>query len=312
MTTLAAKKRREKTNTNRKRGTIVFDPPGGVYQPIFGKTTIYLSGQGQPGNYPQNSAIANYNPSTGGTIAGYNPVIPGNVVSYNPSTPGNYAGTNNPTGGNIAYYNPTVRGNVRGYNPVSPGTLAYNAPVPGQIVYTVTRSNIDSFYSANYYISGYFVVAPYTSYNGANQWFHTINVARPAGFFVPGNSYYNPSTGGNAIYNAPTGGNAVYNAIVPGFAYYNPSTPGNANYNPSSGGTANYNPVIPGNANYNNYVAGNPGTPFEILGVRFPGGDVASAAPVIPRALVYAPYKGEGQGYPIPVPTGAKVIVEEE
>lgn len=310
MTTLAAKKRRERTNTNRKRTTQQFNAPG-VYQPVFGKASIYISGQGQPGTAPQNAALAGYNPPTPGNVSGSNPIVPGNVAYYNAPVAGTYAGTYAPSGGNVAYYNPDVPGNVSGYNPSVPGNVSYNAPTPGQIVYMYTTYQYSNppYYSE--YVSGYFVISPYTNYNSSQGSYSVVSVSRPSGFYVPGNSFYNPSVGGTANYNPGNTGNAVYNPYTPGTAYYNPTIPGNAVYNATTGGTANYNPSTPGNANYNNYVEGTPGVPFTALGVTFPGGAVGAPAPVVGKTLTYAPYLGDGQGYPINVPTGANVNIEE-
>lgn len=309
MSTLAARKRRERTNTNKKRASQTFSAPG-VYYPIAGKTSIYISGHGQAGNTPSNASVSYYNPATPGNVSGANPVVPGNFVNTNPSTPGNYAGTNQPSGGNVAYYNPDTPGNISGYNNSSPGNQSYNPPVPGQIVYQVTNGP-GGYHTESEYVSGSFAIGPYTNYSSYNQYYSVTNVARPSGFYVPGNSFYNPSMGGSANYNDDTPGNAVYNSYNPGSAYYNPTVPGNANYNPSTGGTSNYNPGTPGNAVFNNSTVGVPGVPFTVLNVNFPGGNVSSAAPVIGRTLTYAPYLAGGAGYPVDVQPGGVVIIEE-
>jgi hypothetical protein len=307
MTTLAAKKRRERTNTGRKTPSQTFNPPGGIYRPVFGKAIIFISGHGQPGNAPANPSVAYYNPNTGGNVAGYNATIPGNISGYNPPQPGNYAGTYEPGGGNLAGYNPSTGGNLSGYNPTVPGAAAYNPPQPGQIVYTEFGGPNPP--APTTYESAYFTISPFSFYNNSNGNYGNVNVDRPSGFYVSGNRYYTPGTGGNANYNPGVPGNANYNPYNEGYDYYNPTQPGSANYNPGSGGTANYNPVVPGNAVYNNYIAGVAGSPFNALGVAFPGGAIGTPAPTIGRTMVEVAYTASG--VPITMPPASVVVIEE-
>jgi hypothetical protein len=287
--------------------TQYFYQGSGVYG-YHKSTGNFVANSYTPGNTnPSTGGTAYYNPATPGT-AKYNPPTPGNAI-YNSPIPGTFAGYNPPTGHTVAGYNAGSGGNVAGYNPVTPGNQSYNPPVPGQVIYGVTNGP-SGYHNEDTYVSGYFAISPGTSYNPTNQWYYVYNVARPSGYYLPGNSYYNPSSGGSAYYNPYTPGNAYYNPTIPGTAYNNPTVPGTANYNPSIVGTANYNADVPGNAVYNNYVAGRPGAGFSLLGVDFPGGSMGQAAPVITRQLVNVPYTNEG--YPVILPPGAALVIDEE
>ena len=55
-----------------------------------------------------------------------------------------------------------------------------------------------------------------------------------------------------------------------------------------------------------------PGTPTNVLGVYFPGGDVASLAPTVPETVVnYWDFK-DNENYPVQVPSGGQIIVKIE
>ncbi len=60
------------------------------------------------------------------------------------------------------------------------------------------------------------------------------------------------------------------------------------------------------------YIPGAPGTPTNVLGVYFPGGDVASLAPTVPETVVnYWDFK-DNENYPVQVPSGGQIIVKIE
>lgn len=279
----ARRMRRNLSNSSAVLGTTVFTVSG-VFYPKFGDRAIYVSGRGASGNSPAPGTVAYYNPTIPGNFVSNNAPIPGNYSYTNPTTPGNYAGTNPSTGHNIA-----------GYNPVVPGNQSYNPPQPAQTIYTVENYSNGGHYE-NTQVYGYFIVSPFT-YNNPQGTYGVVNVVR--GGYIPGNSYYNPSSGGNAIYN-PT---------IPGNAYYNPPVPGNAVYNPVTPGTANYNPPTPGNAVYNPDIPGVPAAPITTLTVTFPGGAASSPAPNVTERLVHLQYSNTG--IPVTVGPGGIVTVRE-
>lgn len=80
---------------------------------------------------------------------------------------------------------------------------------------------------------------------------------------------------------------------------YTPASPGNIYYNP---GTDYYSPY------YNPYYPGSAGTPSNIGGVTFPGGNIATLAPVVPTTTTNISYTPSGLS--ITVPAGGYVTID--
>lgn len=206
-----------------------------------------------------------------------------------------------PIPGNIAAYNPPSGGNPN-FNSGSPGTLVYfppTAPYPGSYTsigpsapyFSPTCPSPTTTYQAFYQIG-----------DGRNTTFYEqVNYTCPGSFAPsPGTANYNPVTdtpffnpfiAGNQNYNSPTGGNAVYNAGVVGNAVYNAAGGQNANYNTPTSGVA--------------------GTPTNVLGVYFPGGNVGAVAPFTNETLINR-YIADDTTYPITVPPGGFVTVQSK
>ena len=196
---------RELTNVTT-AGTQTFNSPG-TYYPPYGKTTLKLSGRGEPGN-----------PNSGG-----------NFASNNPATPGNYAGTNPTTPGNTdATYNYVTLYVFITFSPDG------NSPYPG----SSGGHTVDAQWTSGYCPFGFFIpchghaVVNYYPRSPHGPVFrgYTTNPASP------GNAYYNPSTPGNANYNPFVPGNTGPSNTVLGI-----SLPGGSAASPAS--TVNATPV---------------------------------------------------------------------
>jgi hypothetical protein len=251
MPILAGRQRKQRTNAASVNPSQIFNAPG-IYKPTFGKSKIYVSGHGAPGNAPTNGASYT-NPATPGTYAGTNPSSPGTAV-YNPSTPGN-SGTNPSSGGNAS---------------------GSNAPVmmPQNVYLTINYSRGDRTTYDSYRYLGPTDFAPYTDYQP-----HTTNYINPAGGYtytvttfsqspVPGAVYYNPIIPGNPYTNPPTPGNIQYNPSTPGNTYSNPPS-----YVPGSSVPGNYVPgnYVPGNTNPATAIPGTYTPPRYVAGNTIPG-----------------------------------------
>ena len=297
-----------------------YNPPGGSnlagYNPYvtgssnynsLGNSTVYVnfvceptqqSGPGVPPSayvdiFQYNAFYGQYDTSSSLQYANSpnsNFVCPSPAVGFQP-IPGNIAGQNPPSGGNP------------NFNPESPGTAIYNpptAPFPGEYFVMGPNNPGNFFYSClsptTAFQSQYFGIAGIVT-----TLYEIVNYSCPASFAPsPGSANYNPVIdtpffnafiAGNQNFNSPTGGSAVYNAAVVGNAVYNAAGGQNANYNTPSGGVA--------------------GTPTNVLGVYFPGGNAGAVAPFVPSTLINR-YIADDTTYPITVPTGGFVTIESK
>jgi len=281
----------EKTNVGVQE-TTTFNAPGNYLAP-YGKTTVYISGKGSPGNYASGGNVAGsnqyYNSPT------YAPAYNNSYVAYNPAV---YqpAYNNSYSYYNSGYYSPAV------YTPAQPAS-----PSTGACFYSVSwyyncgytqyqaGTNYRSYPAA---CSGYSTSGGY-SYNDAGG-YHVIYYS----ISVSGGSPASPSSYTPCSY---TPGNSVY---VPGNyvpASYTPSTPYNVpgNYVP-----AVYTPgtLVPGNPNYNPYVLGSSSSPSNVLGVTFPGGSACATAPTVSCTSTTVAYISGGTS--VSVPPGGYITIK--
>ena len=283
-----------------------------------------------------------YNPIVPGYTNAASPI--GTVVSgynYAPSTlltpaipSGSYAGTQlgnilwpaTPAGGSLGY-NPTTY--VRGiYSSANNTYLALVEPVN---TYTTVLTG-DQVFVYNYYPG-----TPAPSYEAS----YTVyaNVYTPA-TYNPGVDYfynvytpatYNPVNPGNANYNqsyiaaytnTPTPGTAYTNPTIPdgtttnypaipASSNYNPVVPGNSYTNPPIPGTSNYNPVTPGTLLTSAIpaVPAHSGSPTNVLGVDFPGGDINTPAPLVGFTTISVADNTPNNTISITVPPGGYIII---
>lgn len=233
---------------------------------------------------------------------------PGNVVipygRYDITVTGR--GGTGPTGApsSIDTYNPSVPGNTT-YNPIVPGTTNYNPVIPGNDNYNSPNPSLG--FNWNYSFS-----RTYTNRtNGAqSNWYFTSGGSGPN--CPSGYTFY----GYNAGLNAYQYDVASYSCSGPygwpgNVSGTNPSSGGNsAGTNaPSGGNYAGGNPAVPGNANYNTATNPSPGTPTNVLGVTFPGGNAGSAASVVPTTTINRYTFLDGTTYPVTIPSGSYVTI---
>jgi len=248
----------EKTNVG-VQATTTFNAPGNYLAP-YGKTTVYISGKGSPGNY-----------ASGGNVAGSNQYY--NSPTYAPAYNNGYT-----------YYNPCS------YNPASSNS-PYSYYNPSS--YTPAYQYWYTYYYGGYTSPPYYNSFPY--YCNTNQspaiypgecvpGYYWVGVAVYAYAWAP-ESY----TPGNQVC---VSGNYVPASYTPS---YSVSVPGNyvpASYTPGT--------LVPGNTNYNPYVLGSSSSPSNVLGVTFPGGSACATAPTVSCTSTTIAYVSGGTSVSVP------------
>jgi len=286
----------EKTNVG-VQATTTFNAPGNYLAP-YGKTTVYISGKGSPGNYASGGNVAGsnqyYNSPT------YAPAYNNSYVAYNPAvyTP---AYNNSYSYYNSGYYSPAVYTPAQ---PASPATSAYYVDQYTTYWCGYTAHNGGTNYSSapaacSGYYASYYNTDMFTPSPGNN-----IYVVNYTTITVSGGSPASPASYTPCSY---TPGNLVY---VPGNyvpASYTPSTPYNVpgNYVPAA-----YTPgtLVPGNPNYNPYVLGSSSSPSNVLGVTFPGGSACATAPTVSCTSTTVAYISGGTS--VSVPPGGYITIK--
>lgn len=200
----------------------------------------------------------------------------------------------------ISSYNPPSGGNPV-TNPVTPGTAVFNAggTFPGnfQTLYINDGFSPSCPSPYTFYESGY-QLSPFAT----SDFYEVVNFTCTPVPGTPGNSTFNPPISGNPVFN-PVGGSTPV---------FNPITPGNINYNPIVPSTPVFNAVGGQNPNFNVASGGNPGSPTNVLGVFFPGGNVGTVAQFVSPTRINRYTYPDSTTYPVDVPPGGYVSIESK